>query len=359
MDYNLDLHCSTLLQEYNNLLPSLNKMEEIVTRVLNQCVNEAGICIDGIATRVKTEGSLAGKLAKKGYKYNTISDITDLVGARIITFYQEDVDKISSFISNYFAIDWENSVDKRKIHDLKSFGYASLHYICRIPVSLHHDPAHPEINQMCFEIQMRTCLQHVWATIEHDIGYKTDVEIPRNCIRNLTRLAGMLELADEQFSAIRNEVADYRRKVKNLVEDSKFDEILLDGDTWASYLSLNPFDKLTKRIASINQAEIIKNPLGDYIKVFQLLDFKTLGDVTRLLSKYSDDAFTLATHQIGRTDLDIISSSISLQNLCCIHVMRMGGGVLEIKKIFDIIDGVSPFNEERAKMIIEDAKSII
>lgn len=359
MDYKLDQHCSALLQEYNNLLPSLHKMEEIVSLTLDQCIQEAGLCVDGIATRVKAEESLAGKLAKKGYKYNTIFDITDLVGARIITFYQEDVDKISSFISNYFAIDWGNSVDKRKIHDLKSFGYTSLHYICRIPESLYHDPSHPEINQMCFEIQMRTCLQHVWATIEHDIGYKTDVEIPRNCIRNLTRLAGMLELADEQFSAIRNEVSDYRRKVKSLVENSKFDEIMLDGDTWTSYLALSPFDKLTKRIASINQAEIINYPLQDYIKVFRHLEFKTLGDIDRLLKKYSDEAFTLATHQIGRTDLDIISSSIGVQNLCCIHILRMGGGALEIKKIFDIIDGDSPFNEERAKMIIEDSKSII
>lgn len=359
MDYNLDLHCSTLLQEYNNLLPSLQKMEEIVSCTLDKCIKEAGLCIDGISTRIKTERSLAGKLVKKGHKYNSITDITDLVGARIITFYQEDVDKVSSFISNYFTIDWKNSVDKRKIDDIKRFGYTSLHYICNIPESLYQDPEHPEINEICFEIQMRTCLQHVWATIEHDIGYKSDVEIPRNCIRNLTRLAGMLELADEQFSAIRNEVNDYRRKVKNLVEDSKFDEIMLDGDTWASYLNLNPFEKLTKRIASINQAEIINHPLNDYIKVFRHLDFKTLGDIDQLLKKYSDDAFTLATHQIGRTDLDIISSSIGIQNLCCIHILRMGGGILEIKKIFDIIDGNSPFNEERARMIIEDAKSII
>ena len=359
MDYNLDQHCSALLQEYNNLLPSLNKMEEIVTRILNQCIKEAGICIDGIATRVKTEGSLAGKLAKKGYKYNTISDITDLVGARIITFYQEDVDKISSFISNYFAIDWENSVDKRKIHDLKSFGYASLHYICRIPVALYHDPAHPEINQMCFEIQMRTTLQHMWAQIYHDIGYKSGIEIPVEYLRNLNRLAGMLELADDEFSRIRVSLTDYRRKVTELVASGNFEEVSLNGDSFDNYLKLKPFDKLNRRIAAINQAEIHETSLKPYLKVFRnQLQFHTLGDIERMIKDNSDDAFQLATMQIGGTDLDIISSVVAVQNLCIVYILKKGLGVMGLVWMFESLNGESPYNQERASRIFDKASHL-
>ncbi|MBQ0044777.1 MAG: hypothetical protein KBT05_07130 [Bacteroidales bacterium] len=358
-DYGLDLHCTMMMEDYLERLPVLRKIQEIVVDKLNECVEEAGITIDGVASRIKTEKSLAGKLAKKGYKYNSIDDITDLVGARIITFYTDDVDKISSLVDKYFNVDWENSVDKRKSHELDSFGYNSLHYICTIPECMYHDPEHPEINTIRVEVQMRTALQHAWATINHDIGYKTDIEIPREHLRNLTRLAGMLELADEQFSNIRTSINDYRRQVQGLVEGGKFDEVPLNGDSFASYLELNPFDKLNKRIAAVNQAEILPAPLDHYFEAFKALGMNTLGDLDRLIKENSDDAFVLASRMLGRTDLDIISSSIGVQNLCYIKIIKAGIGLIGIKKFLEIVEGqVSDDLEERAMLILEDAKAV-
>ena len=358
-DYGLDLHCTMLMEDYIERLPALRKIQEIVVGKLNECVKEAGLYVDGVASRIKEEKSLAGKLAKKGYKYATLDDITDLVGARIITFYTDDVDKISSLVDKYFDVDWENSVDKRKSHELDSFGYNSLHYICRIPKDMYYDPEHPEINEIRFEIQMRTALQHAWATINHDIGYKTDIEIPREHLKNLYRLAGMLELADEQFSYIRTAINDYRRQVQSLVEGGKFDEVPLDGDSLHSYLELKPFDKLDKRIAAVNQAEILSAPLDQYLSAFTFLGLKTLGDLDRMIKEYSDDAFVLASRMLGRTDLDIISSSIGVQNLCYIKVIKAGAGLLGIKKLLEVIEGqTSDDIEERAQLILDDAKSV-
>lgn len=358
-DYGLDLHCTMMMEDYIERLPVLRKIQTIVVDKLNECVEEACITIDGVASRIKTEKSLAGKLAKKGHKYSTLDDITDLLGARIITFYTDDVDKISSLVDKYFDVDWENSVDKRKSHELDSFGYNSLHYICRIPKSMYSDPQCPLINEIRFEIQMRTALQHAWATINHDIGYKTDIEIPREHLRNLTRLAGMLELADEQFSNIRTSINDYRRQVQSLVEGGRFDEVPLNGDSFKSYLELNPFEKLNKRIAAVNQAEILPAPFDHYFEVFTMLGMKTLGDLDRMVRDYSDDAFVLASRMLGRTDLDIISSSIGIQNLCYIKVIKDGAGILGIKKLLEVIEGqTSDDIEERAQLILEDAKAV-
>lgn len=357
-EYGLDLHCSMLLEDFIELRPTLEKMQSIVLDKLNECVNESGIYADGVNSRIKTEKSLAGKLAKKGHKYASITDITDLFGARIITFYTDDVDKISSLVDKYFDVDWENSVDKRKSHELDSFGYNSLHYICRIPKDMYFDPLNPIINEIRFEVQMRTTLQHVWATIDHDIGYKTDVEIPREYLRNLIRLAGMLELADEQFSTIRTEINDYRRQVESLVQGGNFEKVPFNGDSFKSYLDLRPFDKLNRKIAAINQAEILESPMDGYFDVLKFLGCKTLADLDNMVKSYSDEAFVLASRLLGRTDLNIISSTLAIQNICCISIIKSGAGINGLMRMLEILDGPSDDLEARAQLLMDDARAV-
>ena len=202
----LDPHSEELLQQYRNLLPVYTQMADVIPEKLKGFIDEAGFLVAAIEHRVKTEASLAGKLQKKGGKYRDIFDITDLVGIRVITFYIDDVDKVASILERLFEIDWANSIDKRKAHEIDSFGYLSLHYICRIPESAYYDPEHPELNKIRFEVQMRTVLQHAWANMNHDTGYKSGVEIPIVYMRNMSRLAGMLELVDDEFSRIRREI---------------------------------------------------------------------------------------------------------------------------------------------------------
>ena len=112
---------------------------------------------------------------------------------------------------------------------------------------------------------MRTLLQHAWANMDHDTGYKSGVEIPKRYMRNMSRLAGMLELVDDEFSKIRIELTDYRRRVQSLVRSGNLDEVPIDGDTFRSYLELDPFGPLNKRIAAMNQAEIQDVPLMPYL----------------------------------------------------------------------------------------------
>ena len=53
------------------------------------------------------------------------------------------------------------------------------------------------------EIQIRSILQHAWAEIEHDLCYKNSTPLPRKIKRRMYRLAGVLELADKEFSAVK------------------------------------------------------------------------------------------------------------------------------------------------------------
>lgn len=343
----MDLHCEMILDEYRESLPVFEKMRSEVLRILQEALDRNGLIVTTIEARIKTEQSLAGKLALKGTKYATLSDITDILGARIVTFYTDDVDRIAAIAEQLFEIDWANSVDKRKLHQLDSFGYSSLHYICRLP---GYD--------FRFELQLRTTLQHAWAAINHDTGYKSGIEIPAIYMRRMNRLAGLLEMADDEFSRIRAEITDYRRRVQQLVQNGKLDDVQLDGDTFRSYLQVRPLDALNKRIAAINQAEIQEAPMIRYLLVLKELGCNTLGDVDRLIKKYEDDAYRLARHQLGNTDLDIISSAVGLQNICIVCILRNGGGKIGLVRLFNALNGHNSQNEAIADMTYEQAQQL-
>ena len=354
----MDLHSEFLLEQYDDLQPTLSRMYDFVTDLLNRTLEDNNIEVTSVRARIKTRKSLSGKLALKGNKYTEVTDITDLLGARIITYYTDDVDRIASIVEQIFDIDWENSVDKRRLHDLDSFGYNSLHYICRLPKRLIDEPAFPQMNAIRFELQLRTTVQHAWAAIYHDIGYKTGVEIPHEYLRQMNRLAGMLEMADDEFSRIRMDIADYRRRVQQLVQDGKLDDVKLDGDTFGSYLRARPFDSLNRRIASISQAEIQEVSLSQYLSVFIALGCKTLGDVDRLCKRYTEDAYSLARHQLGVVGLDILASSVGIQNICIVCILAQGGGKIGLTRFFNAINGENPYNEELAEITYNQASEL-
>ena len=111
----LDPHSESILQEYRGKLPVFEEIAARASKEIKDMLASAGIIVAAVESRVKTESSLAGKLELKGSKYSSLSDITDIVGLRVITFYIDDVDKVASLIERIFEIDWENSVDKRKL----------------------------------------------------------------------------------------------------------------------------------------------------------------------------------------------------------------------------------------------------
>ena len=348
----LDPHGEELMQQFRALLPSLKKIEKQAYNKVKKALDEQGIYVTAIEHRVKSESSLAGKLLLKGAKYHSINDITDLVGFRIITFYNDDVDKVAIIAKKMFEIDWKESVDKRKLHELNSFGYNSLHYICRLRTK------DPVLKNVRFELQMRTALQHVWSTIEHDTGYKGNVKILDEHRRQFSRLAGMLELIDDEFSRLRNEITEYRRNVQSLVQSGKLDDVALTIDSFKSYLETHPFDRLNQRIASVNQAEIFPSSMMGFLPLLVSFGFETLSDVNRFIKDNSEDAYQLALAQIALTDLDILAENIGLQNLCLVYVLKQGRGREGLRDVYETINGKNNNYDVLIDMIMEMAKDL-
>jgi ppGpp synthetase/RelA/SpoT-type nucleotidyltranferase len=343
----LSPHCQLLLQEFRDKRQELLQLDNHVFELISQTLKQQGIELNSIEHRIKTVESLAGKLERKGEKYRQLSDITDLIGLRIVTFYTDDVDKVAAIISQLFDIDWSNSVDKRKLHDLNSFGYNSLHYICNL-----HEGSFP------FEIQIRTALQHTWSAIEHDIGYKGAVKLPPQYRRQFSRLAGMLELADDEFSRLRTTMTEYRRQIQTLVKSGNLSEVALSTDSFRSYLELRPFDRLNQRIAAVNQAELFPASLMPFLPILESFGMESLGQVQAMVDELSDAAYQLALSQLAITDLDILSEMVGLQNLCVVYSLKNGGNRDDIKYIYDTLYGANESNLLLADAIIRQYSAI-
>ena len=371
MNYQLDFHAEELMEQYRERIPLYQQLALLAGDAVRKALKEQHVTVTVMEHRVKGENSLAGKLELKGAKYRSIDDVTDIVGMRIVTFYSDDVDKVAAIVNDLFVVDWNNSVDKRKLHRLDSFGYNSLHYVCRLRAPISSPQAGKSMDvesspqggvgdgllyELPFEIQMRTALQHVWSTLDHDTAYKDGgVKIPNEYRRQFNRLAGMLELIDDEFSRLRNVLTDYRRQMLALEASGQLDEVDLNSDTFRRYLDMHPFARLNQRIAAINQAELYPVPLMPFLRVFQKLGLETLGDVNRLIDEHSDEAYRLAIAQLGATDLDILSESIAPQNLCYVYVLKHGGGLKELCQLLDWIKGPDEENMTLAEDLFEQA----
>ena len=140
-----------------------------IRAALEASCKREGIHVHSIEHRVKDRDSLILKLNRPDISYETLQDLTDISGVRVITYYASDVDTIAELIQHEYCIDKENSIDKGALLDPDRFVYLSLHYV----VSLKEGPAsrfnRKTLTGLRSEIQVRSILQHAWAEIEHDL----------------------------------------------------------------------------------------------------------------------------------------------------------------------------------------------
>lgn len=229
--------------------------------LLKNFVEENGLRVHSINSRTKDISSLLGKLEKKEGKYQTLADITDLSAVRIITFFQDDVDIVAKIIESNFQIDTLKSIDKRKRLDPERFGYLSLHYICSLPEYRLTLPQYKPFKKVQCEIQVRSILQHGWAEIEHDLGYKYKVSPEMR--RRFSRLAGLLEIGDIEFSNIRKEIE--QEKNAEIPEKKKTKDIFLNEETVKWLLHYEPIICSLDRILARLVGAILVEPSDEYI----------------------------------------------------------------------------------------------
>lgn len=298
-----------IVEEYSlsrgNYEDCLNYVENTVKNIIkSQSIN-----VHEIIGRVKTEESLSGKVKRKDY--SNLAEITDLCGIRIITYFSDDVDKIAELISQEFEVDVENTIDKRKSEDPTKFGYVSLHYV----VSLKEENSSPilysRFKNMKLELQIRTVMQHAWAEIEHDLGYKSKEDIPNQYRRQFARLAGLIELADDNFLQLKNNIINYEQETRKKLPTTK-KELPIDNSTLMTYVREDQnYVELLNTIELSNMKidfNIDSSYLSTVVQRVKKLGLKTIEDIDELFKKYK--AIFLKTWRIEEDIYPSVSISV-------------------------------------------------
>ena len=346
----MNLKCRLILEDYKKQRNAFIKLGDTVHNMLSEIVDELGLAVLGVEHRVKAEKSLAGKLERKGDAYNTLEDITDILGCRVICFLSDEIDKIGQKVEEKFVVDWENSSDKRALIKEDAFGYLSLHYICSLPAG---DKWPDEICGKKFEIQIRTILQHAWSAIHHDIGYKSDFGVPREIRRQFARLAGLLELADDEFVRARDNMVNYTEDIRQRIITDDADDVTINMISLNEYVLHNTrMQKLINEIAGISGAEVSIIDPESYIPQLAFLGITKLGDIEVLINENYDLAMKLAQKALTTAELDIVSSNVALRFLTRAELINKNYDLEKITEFLKISLGTREKAEKQAKFLL-------
>ncbi|OAN10087.1 GTP pyrophosphokinase [Exiguobacterium undae] len=235
---------------YDNEFKIFEILATKITSLIKEIIEYKDIKYHSITHRIKDKSSLLNKIKSKKYE-DPISQIHDYIGIRIVTFVKSDVEKVCKEIEGLFEIDTENSSNKSEELGEDKVGYRSIHYVAKIDDKRAKMPEYAHLKDKCFEIQVRTILEHAWADISHDRTYKFNKILPeKNDIRRRFALASAsLEMVDREFDRLSKEIEEYSFEVSEETEKGNL-EYLIDSTSLLIYLKEKFKDEIDKKMIS-------------------------------------------------------------------------------------------------------------
>lgn len=166
--------------------------------------------INSINTRLKSPDSIKEKLERFGYdsRLETIEEkLNDVAGVRVICAFKDDVYALADALLKQDDITLIETKDY--IKSPKENGYRSLHMIVSIPIFLAH-----EKREMKVEVQLRTIAMDSWASLEHQLVYKKDVQLTAPMQAELDECASLSEALDEKMNNLRKSLFEQNCVIK-------------------------------------------------------------------------------------------------------------------------------------------------
>jgi putative GTP pyrophosphokinase len=204
-------------EAYDITNPRLIRLAETIKDALESLLTEAGIKPQYIAYRIKTFESFWEKIRLKRYKY-PFKQATDLCGIRIVAFFRQDVNEISSIILKEFDI--HEVVQTEETQEVDRFGYRDDKYVVSVKEDWLKSPIYRglRLHDLIAEIQVRSILTHAWAELSHKLVYKRTEGLPKAIVRDINRSSALLEELDAKFDDLRGKKEAYQAEIKQKAE---------------------------------------------------------------------------------------------------------------------------------------------
>lgn len=325
---------SEILATYDLQRSRLEEFRATCQQLLKALIKADGLNVHSVNSRVKGRDSLSEKLALRGEQYTSLSDVTDVVGLRVITYFNDEVDRIGSLIEQEMEVDSARSIDKRKALDPDRFGYLSLHYICSLNQDRLRLAEHKHYVGLVCEIQVRTILQHAWAEIEHDLGYKAGGEVALPLRRRFSQLAGLLELADGEFARLRDDLRQYTEEVRQKIEVQPT-EVKIDEVSLGQFLSSDSFSRaLDKEMAEFIEANLTTtSDLQRLAAQLRFVGVETIDQLKKALGQFKDVILDQWRIRLSGNRHETLQQGISTFHLFQVLAVEQGG-VAKLGKAF-------------------------
>ncbi len=194
----LSVQYQQMLFFYEAGIQQLTAKLQILNREF-QCFYERNP-IENIKSRVKAPESIIAKMQKKGLPLTTncmLDNIYDIAGVRVICSFVSDVYQIARMLMNQSDIELIRQKDY--IRYPKENGYRSLHLVVKVTVNFAEQE-----RQVPVEIQLRTIAMDFWASTDHQLRYKKNLEFTDQMQEQLLECAKAMEKADKQMQELAN-----------------------------------------------------------------------------------------------------------------------------------------------------------
>ena len=144
------------------------------------------------------------KLRRYGHETsieNMVRYINDIAGVRLICSFTSDIYRLAEMIGN--QSDLKVLSIKDYIKNPKMNGYRSLHLIIEVPVFFSD---HKE--QIRVEVQIRTIAMDFWASLEHQLKYKKDIDDAESIMYELRACADVINRTDYHMQSLRDRIVE-------------------------------------------------------------------------------------------------------------------------------------------------------
>lgn len=158
--------------------------------------------IEMIKSRVKKPVSIVEKLKRKGVEVSIqsmLDHLDDVAGIRVICSFVDDIYQVAEMLVR--QDDVQVLAVKDYIKDPKENGYRSYHMIIEIPVFFSDEKKYMRV-----EVQIRTIAMDFWASLDHQLKYKKELQEAAEISKELRRCAEVIAKTDEEMLNIRRRI---------------------------------------------------------------------------------------------------------------------------------------------------------